>query len=434
MKRLKTAVNGSERHEESLVGKRLVPATVVAAIFAFAVGQLNFGLALDHPQLWRAALALVILSGITPLIYAVNLRIVPVFSRRTWPSPRLLPAAILASLAGGWLVYLGRATFVEPLEILGSTAALLGGIHFLAAIMRLFRSPAKGGPAPPLPFPEQAAIDRIGTRFMGLAGVYLLFGLAVGLLLTIWTPQTGRWELVWAHAMLLGWFLTMAAGVCYHVLPRWTSVRWSDTRRIRAHLYLVEGGLPLMILALALNLRWLFFVAGPIQTVAVLLFIWNILPAALALPRVTRLGLAGAALMLGIGVSIGASMAMDPVRHAILRQSHAEINVFGWTGLLISSIGYYLFPRFAGQPLRWPRLGYVQLAALALGVATSAPAWWWYLSFDPGARWLILAGSLLSTGSFALFGLNLAATFYGSRQGLTRVTLQPRTASSSRGG
>jgi hypothetical protein len=57
-------------------------------------------------------------------------------------------------------------------------------------------------------------------RFTRMAGGYLLPGLVVGAALPWWRPGFGRWGLVWAHALLVGFIMSMASGVSYHVLPR----------------------------------------------------------------------------------------------------------------------------------------------------------------------------------------------------------------------
>jgi cbb3-type cytochrome oxidase subunit 1 len=251
--------------------------------------------------------------------------------------------------------------------------------------------------------------------------------------LRFWTPEVGRWELVWAHALLVGWFLMMASGVAYHVLSRWTGARWRSVRRVRLHLFIAAGAAPAMVLALALDLERLFAVAGTLQAAAVALFIWNVAPLALRLPRVSRYAVIAAVTFLALGVSLGASAALDPTNHTRLRFSHAEINLLGWAGLLVCGMGYYLFPRFAGQPLRWPRIAPVQLALHAAGVVLSAGAWWWYLAVDERAQPLISLGALCVAASLAAFAGIIALTFQHTGRVVTQtVTLHPRRSTPPR--
>ena len=396
------------------MGPRLIPAVIILSISSFVVASGGTALAPEYPRLWGAAVALVVLGGITPLIYAVNARIIPVFSRRDWATPNLLAAAMFLALASGWLAFVGRAGGWGLIEGGAMAVGLAGGMAFMWSIMSLFRSPVTNRPASPLPFPEQAAIDRIGIQFTRLAGIWLILGLVVGLMLVVWVPSTGRWDLVWAHAMLLGWFLSMASGVCYHVLPRWTGQQWRWPRLPLLHLRLVQLGLPVMLLALATNWQWLFFVAGPVQTVALLFFVANLLPQARELPAVPRVGVTAAGWMLVIGSTLGAGFALDPVNHVTLRFTHAQTNLFGWTALLVCGVGYYLFPRFAGSALAWPVLARLQMALLAAAVVVNATVWWWYVSRDQGIQPLLIGSGLLITLSLATFVTIVARTFFGA--------------------
>jgi hypothetical protein len=188
-----------------------------------------------------------------------------------------------------------------------------------------------------------------------------------------------------------------------------------------------------MVAALALDLDWLFAIAGPLQAIALGLFIWNIAPLVLRMPSLSRLGMTLAAGFLLVGITIGASAALDPSNGVRLRFSHATINLLGFAGLLICGVGYYLFPRLAGQALRWPRLASIQLAAHAGGVALVAAAWWWQLAVDDGAQPLITVGALLVAAGFLTFGAIVAATFQGSgRAVVASVSLQPRRSPQGR--
>lgn len=410
------------------MGRYLVPGLIVSSLLAFAVAAFSVAFVLDEPLLWGAAVGLIVLGGITPVIYAVNIRIVPVFSRRTWQRYALLRAGVVVGASGGWLVYLGRALDVQAVEVAGHGVALAGGALFLASLMLLFRSAPTTPHGPPLPFHEQAMVDRVAINFTRMATVYLLVGLAVGLMASMWTPSWGRWELVWAHLMLLGWFLSMASGVAYHVLSRWTGARWRSVPRIRWHLLAVSLGLPAMVIALSADLRWTFAVAGTLMAAAMLLLLWNVLPLVNRLPGLSRAAVTAAGLFLAVGVLLGASAAVDPVNHTRLRFSHAEVNLLGWAGLLICGMGYYLFPRLAGHPLQWPRLASMQVAIHVAGVLVGAVAWWWYLAVDRDAWIGVQIGALTVCASFLLFAGIVSATFAraGKRVTTTAVTVSPR--------
>jgi len=202
------------------MGHRLLGATMAMALAALAVAVAVAGYTRTHPVWWEAAISLAVLAGIFPMILAVNTRIVPVFSRRDWASGSLVRAMVVLALIGGWVVFLGRMSERDGIVILGSAVSLAAGVLFLANIGQLFKQKTPVRPAPPLPYPAQTQADRIAINFTRLSAVWLLVGLVIGLVTSIHTPETGRWELVWAHAMLVGFAFSMATGVTYHVLPR----------------------------------------------------------------------------------------------------------------------------------------------------------------------------------------------------------------------
>jgi hypothetical protein len=404
-----------------MMGARLVPLTIVAALTALATAAMAAGMTPSDPRWWPAAVHLAVLGGLTPMIYAVNFRIVPVFSRRAWARPRLLAVQVAMALPGAWLTALGIRLSESWLESLGAALALAGGMLFMANLAMLFRQPVTS-PELPLPFEQQTLVDRTAIRFSQMSSVYLLLGLGVGLVTSLWTPDIGRWELVWAHAMLVGFVVSMATSVTYHVLPRWTTARWKTPALIRWHFVVTAIALPLMLIALARDWSWLFKIAGPLQATAFILWIVNILPLALSLSRPTRAAFAVAFGFLAIGISLGVTFAVDPAKGAIYRQVHAEMNLFGWAGLLILGVGYYLFPRFAGSPLRWPRLASLQIAVLALSVFLGALLVRLHVSGHGDFERYIRLAHLTVAATLASFALQAAMTFR-SKPG-TVVTMQ----------
>lgn len=388
----------------------LVGVVMTLAPIALAVSAIAAGMSPAAPSWWRAAIHLAVLGGVTMMIYAVNIRVVPVFARRRWRSERLLVAQVVAGGTGAWLTFFGVGMRSTALAGIGQVLALAGGMLFMINIVSLFRQDPDSAPAPPHRYAEQATIDRIATRFMRLSGTWLIVGLVVGALLVQWQPASGRWDLVWAHALLVGFFLTMASGVCYHVLSRWTGAPWRSVRAIRWHYTLVAVGLPFMVLALAVNETRLFFVAGPVQAAALALFLVNIAPLVMRLRGVVRGGIVAASVFLVLGVALGVAFAIDPAIGARLRQAHAVSNVFGWAGLLISGFGYTLVPGFSGRPLRWPRVAAAQIAVLVTGVTVGVAAIAWR-SFGSGPDWLIVATQGVIALGLLLFAVQVAGIF-----------------------
>jgi hypothetical protein len=349
------------------------------------------------------------------MILSVNSRIVPVFSRRDWVSSRRVDAMVALAIAGGWIVFAGRAFDRGGLVTVGSAISFAAGVLFLFNIGQLFRQQPVVRPAPPLPFAQQAEADRVATNFTRLAALWLLVGLTVGLVVSIHTPDTGRWELVWAHAMLVGFAFSMASGVTYHVLPRWTNGRWRSIAALRLHWYVTLVALPLMVLALAIDSQTLFHMAGPLQAMVIALWIGNCLPFLRKLPRPTWIGLGAAMSALACGIALGMSFAVTPANGAWLRPVHAELNIFGWAALLIAGVTYYLAPRFAGSPLRWARLVPLQLGLTIGGLAASVALVWLRIYGHDAGVGVGLAHLVCAVG-LALLGVMVAGTFASARQ------------------
>lgn len=397
------------------MGNRLLGFCMSMALMAMAVAMAFAGFARTHPTWWEASISLAVLGGILPMILSVNSRIVPVFSRRDWVSPRLVSAMVVLAIAGGWIVFLGRVLDRSAIVTFGSAAALVAGMLFLFNIGQLFRQKRPVRPAPPMPYPQQAEADRIATNFTRLAAIWLLVGLTVGLVISDYTPDTGRWELVWAHAMLVGFALSMASGVTYHILPRWTMGRWRSIGALRLHWYVTVVALPLMVLALALDSQVLFHMAGPLQAAAIALWIGSCLPFVRQLPRPTGIGFGAAMAALACGIALGMSFAVTPANGALLRPVHAELNLFGWAALLITGATYYLAPRFAGSELRWSRLVPIQLG-LTIGSLVASVALVWLRIEGHDAGQMVGLAHLGCAAGLGMLGLMVAGTFSPARR------------------
>jgi len=400
---------------------------MVGAAIALAAAALAAGVSPWEPTWWTAAVQLAILGGITPMIYAVNIRLVPMFARRQWVEPRMLVAQVTTGAAGAWLAFMGTGLREVALQRAGHLLAFGGGLLFMVNIVRLFRQRAAIPAAVADRNEIQQAVDRIATRFTRFSGTMLVLGLAIGVVLTWWRPAQGRWELVWAHTLLVGFFLTMAAGVCYHVLPRWTGTTWPSVARIALHLRLVAVSLPVMLVALATDSDWLFLIGGPLQAVAITLFLVNVLPLVWRLQGPLRVGIVAAGLFLIAGVGLGVAFAIDPALGARLRQTHATTNLFGWGGLLISAFGRRFLPGFAGRELRWPWLSRVQVATLLVGAVGGAGAMAWRALGD-GPDAAVLAAQAIMAAGMLLFAAQVGGTFAGSPPPEPVVLIRPRPA------
>jgi hypothetical protein len=223
--------------------------------------------------------------------------------------------------------------------------------------------------------------------------------------------------------MLVGWFMTMAAGVCYHMLSRWTGAPWRSIGMIRLHYKAVAVGLPFMLLALAGGWDWLFLIAGPFQAAAILIFLINIVPLVMKLSGPVRAGIGIAVVFLVLGVGMGVMFAIDPGTGPRLRQVHVMANLFGWAGLLISGFSYRFVPNFSGRDLKWPWLATVQLVVMVTGVVGGMYAMWARMYSDGSTNAVLYASAIVGVG-LLLLAVQAGGTFLSSRQERV-VLIQP---------
>jgi hypothetical protein len=111
---------------------------------------------------------------------------------------------------------------------------------------------------------------------------------------------------------------------------------------------------------------------------------------------------------LAFGIGLGGWFAVDRAAGAWLRPLHAELNLWGWTTLLIYGMAYHMLPRFAGRPLRWPRLAAAQSWLAITSVALVAAGWVGVVSALPPAQSVLIIGGALQVVAAALFVLLIA--------------------------
>lgn len=110
-------------------------------------------------------------------------------------------------------------------------------------------------------------------------------------------------------------------------------------------------------------------------------------------------------LALAAGILLGASFALNRALGAQLRPLHAELNLWGWTTLLIYGMGYHMLPRFCGRPLRRARLADTQSWLAIGGVAAASLGWLLLPAAQPAGRALLAGGGLAQLGAALIFAL-----------------------------
>lgn len=396
----------------------LIAFSLTIAPLAMAAALVAAGYSAGHPAWWQASVVLAILGAVTIMIYGINIHSVPAHSGRTWKSIGLVAAQVGAGVTGAWFAFLGRGLSIEALDRLGFLLATVGAVLFMTNLALLFRQP--GLPRPPrVPMSERTVlqrVDRLAIPFTVISGMMVVAGTALGLVLTFWTPRFGRWDLVWAHVMLLGFFFPMASGTSYHMLSRWTGKPWRFPGVVRIHLWAFLASFPLMVIALAWDIDWMFLIAGPLMAVSMVAWATNIVPMTLHLSGPARAGILLAIVFLVAGVSFGVVFAIDPATGPRLRWTHVAANLYGFAGLLISGFGYAYVPRLSGcKGLRWPALAILQLGVMAVGVAAAMITMGMRMYGEIDAQPVLVANAIAAVG-MALFAVQVAGTFLRGRE------------------
>jgi hypothetical protein len=264
--------------------------SALAALLVAAVLHLLAALAL--PSIWPALVHLSFFGWISGMILAVNYHTLPVFSGRSFPSQTPIWLHWASFSAGFVLTTLGIGLRWRTLEAFGLALELLAALLFLWAVMGLMLRGKRHARHPVPPIPDQAQIDRVGTRATTAAGLAL--PIVQLLLLAVRLNWIGNsWLLAAEHLSALGWVMLMIVGVAYHVLPRFSGQATRGLRWASAQLWVHLLAVLMIVFGLGLGLPKLFALGALSMTLGLALFAWTIWPTLQALrpiaPQVIRL-------------------------------------------------------------------------------------------------------------------------------------------------
>jgi cbb3-type cytochrome oxidase subunit 1 len=131
------------------------------------------------------------------------------------------------------------------------------------------------------------------SRFLRASLAWLALGTGLGVAMAI-QPRWVVYRLAHLHALLLGFVMMMIAGVAYHVIPRITMAALHAPRVARAHVWIANAGLLLLLCGFMTRphgVRWapvVLALGGVLSASGAWLFAWNLwrtLDRAMPLPQ-----------------------------------------------------------------------------------------------------------------------------------------------------
>ncbi len=70
---------------------------------------------------------------------------------------------------------------------------------------------------------------------------------------------------------------------------------------------------------------------------------------------------------LGVSSLLGIAMLWNQSLMS-LKFVHSHLNMLGWVSMMIYGVGYHILPKFAGKPLKYPKIGELQFWLANLGL------------------------------------------------------------------
>lgn len=122
-------------------------------------------------------------------------------------------------------------------------------------------------------------MPRLSTWFVRLSLLYLALGFSLGALLLAnkaWQFSSSIWKLLPVHSevLLLGWFVQLAVGVAYWILPRLSGTNPRGNQHLGwLAFWLINLGIALVIIDAFIPLAGLLLAARLIQLAGVLSFV-----------------------------------------------------------------------------------------------------------------------------------------------------------------
>ncbi len=363
---------------------------------------------------------LITLGWLTTTIFGALYQLLPVALAAPVRSKRVGHAGFLTFAPGAGVFAAGVAASSTTLRHLGIALVATG---IVLAVGNIASS-----------LPRSRARD-VTWAAVALALSFLVSTLALGAVL-LHNLQTGfiagaRITVLATHlhVALIGWVLIMIVGVSHRLLPMFLLAHGADTRWTRGALVLLASGVPTLAAGLLLHLAIVLWLAVALLEAGVACFLWQ----AFSFWRVrirkkldVGMRFVGVALaFLATGAMLGATVLVAGAANARLATAYVATGLLGGIVLFVAGFFYKIVPllawtaRFRGRMGKAPvptvaqmysaRVAYVQLGAMALGVALLAGG------ILAGSAHVTRCGSVLFLAGVLLFVSQIARVAFGGR-------------------
>ncbi|GAB4488520.1 MAG: hypothetical protein OHK006_19060 [Thermodesulfovibrionales bacterium] len=113
---------------------------------------------------------------------------------------------------------------------------------------------------------------------------------------------------------------------------------------------------------------------------------------------------------LGVSSVFGIAMIMHQQLMS-LKFVHSHLNMLGWVSMMIYGVGYHILPRFAGRPLKHPKMGELHFWTANIGLVGML-VFYSLTVFQPSGAYTALTAifGVLNVFSIVLFFYNMLAT------------------------
>jgi hypothetical protein len=352
------------------VGGALAAWIAATAVLVAAADDLAHGAFYDGSVL--LAVHLVAAFALPLGVAGASFHLLPVMLRNDLVSVRALWIA-LPLLAGGGLVAGGLAHRSSPLVWIGAAAVACGLAIVGAEVgMLVLRAPAD----------RTLIASRSGV---GLSLVHAALALAAGSLIfdrgPLWGVAYDRWLLVHLHLALVGWVALLILTVGRNLVPMLAQAPAAPRRRAPIDELVMLGGLWLLLVGLALDVRELILAGGAVVAATIARFVVLLVRTARSrrAPLDAPLGhlLTGAAFLVQAAVlGVVAAAGAGNVRRV---EAYVVFLLFGWAaGVVVGHLGKLLSlslwvwwppgPRPKQAALYPRRLALVETTAFAVGL------------------------------------------------------------------